>query len=824
MSPTANFKAFAAKSSSKKVVLVEQDLYDPTTNTTHAAGDLTPLGVWSSHQYGTRPSESPASQPYAARVMKSMRIKRSLVAGNRMRGRSIPTVGVVELANTDGGLSGLSDYSAEGQALSVRIGEAGMDYADFEPFFDGLTVSLKSSTDGRKWTIVPAGLEKKFDRPLMKDHRYYGLGPAIFFDSASSEKVVVTHGSYQNPTTSVCVEAYIRTNAIGAVQGVVSKGALNASASWNMWLDASGDLRFLIREDSTTTAYQVTSTSPLVADTWYRVTGQWDGTDIRVYVEGILDCTPTAFSGTPQAGVVDLTLAATSAVNYFDGEISGVRVWIDTVRTPTEIYANAFRELDEDDTTGLALYLKCNEAFGTSTYDDLNDLEGTFTNTPDWATTFTGGEELAGKPRPSSFGEVPNREMVQVDPVGLWFDGHFRSCEAFYAVREGGGKLIPLKTDTASDIDFRTSPRNRIYTAGAVNFRAYAPGQTITISGSASNNGDLVVSFVDEVRGRWIQTTTAPTIEAAGASVTVATKSATHEYTPSEATGRVQLENVPTYPITCTMRGDNVGGYVTTLADIMQRIAEDLIGIDGGDIGSGFAAMASAYPGRACYATHLSDEGADMIMDRLATSFGGNWGFEVGTNDLQLGVVGEPDAGIADAKRLYVDDTNAFSIERLSKVMPVKKTIVEYNPNFRQLTWDELVGAVQSDATGRGQRLRDFLLGTHSEVENDPELSATGSPTADEEYPIGDELDRIKSYGIRRRRALSICNEQFDLHRKTGREIFRVKIGLIGHNVDFRDSTVFITDDRWDSTADEKPCQMISFDASERDCVLECYG
>jgi hypothetical protein len=432
-----------------------------------------------------------------------------------------------------------------------------------------------------------------------------------------------------------------------------------------------------------------------------------------------------------------------------------------------------------------------------------------------WASTLEGPPELQGKPKPTSFGEVPHRHAIQVDQILRVYQVHHRAIEGLDGVYEGGNKLIPLHSVSGATIQFLAG-KKRIVGLGGQNMRPLAPGQSVTVSGSASNSGALTVARVDEEEGRWIETVEALVNESPGASVTVATTTDTHDYVPDLATGSFTLVAPATLPVTARLRGDNVGGYVSTVPNIMERIAVDYVGWDPARIGASFAAVAAAHPAVACYATGVEHEQAADCMSRLAVSIGSTWAVDP-SGDLEVDVTEPPPAleDVDPADLLDLDPRSLLSLEREDSPQAVSRCLANFRPNFARLTWDQLAEFVQSEPTLR--QWAEYITSEGLQVTNDD--SSTDEPL----NPLSKPQDEIDCYLIDRAATRAVTVRQFALH-GVDREVFRARMKLQGYTVNPRTAIVRLVDPRWATTVEGKLCRVIEREGSRTNTVLGVWG
>ncbi|MBI3583168.1 MAG: DUF2341 domain-containing protein [Nitrospinae bacterium] len=112
-------------------------------------------------------------------------------------------------------------------------------------------------------------------------------GNAMTFASASSQYVSVSNYPDLNPSTSITVEAWVSLSDTGAEHVILSKN--------NQYL-----LRYSTNNKFSFYLYDGTDWEPGVhsatlpsSNTWYHVVGTWDGTNQKIYVNGVLENTVT---------------------------------------------------------------------------------------------------------------------------------------------------------------------------------------------------------------------------------------------------------------------------------------------------------------------------------------------------------------------------------------------------------------------------------------------------------------------------------------------------------------------------------------------------
>ncbi|WP_159946465.1 LamG-like jellyroll fold domain-containing protein [Polaribacter septentrionalilitoris] len=212
------------------------------------------------------------------------------------------------------------------------------------------------------------------------------LNNALNFDGANDQ---VDLGNNLNSTldnlNTFTVEAWVKpeTNTgLGVIVGNYHNGVGNMqfllrrdNANYTFWVDDSTGFK------------NVTATGAVNIGTWTHIAGVWDGSQTRIYVNGVLSGTTTGITGASFITTANPIRIGFNNVNEnFDGDIDEVRIWSD-VRNVTEINNLKSTELNgaEDNLLG---YYNFNKGIpngtntGETTLLDLstNNNHGTVSN------------------------------------------------------------------------------------------------------------------------------------------------------------------------------------------------------------------------------------------------------------------------------------------------------------------------------------------------------------------------------------------------------------------------------------------------------------
>ncbi len=164
------------------------------------------------------------------------------------------------------------------------------------------------------------------------------VGQSLQFDGVN-DYVSIPNSTALNPTY-MSVSAWIKTSATGIYQQIIAKDQCRANCTtsfnrvWQFRVSSANKAEFIPFNTNSTPTWQLITGSTTVTDgQWHHLVGTWDGTTVRLYVDGVSDATPAAFSGSLASGKTNPVfigaddLADTGTQDYFRGAIDEVRLY-----------------------------------------------------------------------------------------------------------------------------------------------------------------------------------------------------------------------------------------------------------------------------------------------------------------------------------------------------------------------------------------------------------------------------------------------------------------------------------------------------------------
>jgi len=206
------------------------------------------------------------------------------------------------------------------------------------------------------------------------------------------DEINVADATSLNPTDALTVEVWIKAdkweNAIHEGT-VICKQVGDPDRGYCLTAAANGKAEFTV---SINEGWKSATTDEImVVGTWYHLAGVYDGSTVKIYVNGVLQTTTDVTGVHSVSTGTDLYIGdnPTWGGRNFEGIIDDIRIW-NVARTETEILENFEKELAGTE-TGLAAYWNLNEGTGTVVADATSNAnDGTLSamEENDWVASF----------------------------------------------------------------------------------------------------------------------------------------------------------------------------------------------------------------------------------------------------------------------------------------------------------------------------------------------------------------------------------------------------------------------------------------------------
>lgn len=202
-----------------------------------------------------------------------------------------------------------------------------------------------------------------------------GIKPENGIDLDGTDDIISAGNSVAsdlNGLSNVTVEAWVKpetTAGLGVIAGNYNYPVNNNELQ--ILLRRSGDAYEFYVDGGLGYEGVITSAGTVIPGVWQHVAGTWDGTTLRIYINGVELNSITTTNGSNLISTTNSLVIGNNAINEsFSGIIDDVRIWT-TTRTATEVGQNMTDCLTGSE-TGLIAYYKLNELSGSTLVSDAS--------------------------------------------------------------------------------------------------------------------------------------------------------------------------------------------------------------------------------------------------------------------------------------------------------------------------------------------------------------------------------------------------------------------------------------------------------------------
>ncbi|MDX2248733.1 MAG: LamG-like jellyroll fold domain-containing protein [Bacteroidia bacterium] len=239
-----------------------------------------------------------------------------------------------------------------------------------------------------------------------------GSGSAINLDGIN-DYVNIPNTAALNPTAAITVEAWIKADTWGVnpwSNSIVNKeGWALGSQGYTLRCGQNGKLSFNF--GAAGSWHEAVSASLMTTGKWYHVAGTYDGSTIRIFINGEQVATQLYF-GTMAVGSYDVRIGelaySAGGSRPFDGQIDEVRIWNQSIPVGTLRQWMCKKVTSSHPSfAGLVGYWQMDAGTGNTVAGGAGTtISGTLTNGPTWVTSSAPiGDE--------------SKQQYNANPVGL---------------------------------------------------------------------------------------------------------------------------------------------------------------------------------------------------------------------------------------------------------------------------------------------------------------------------------------------------------------------------------------------------------------------
>jgi len=247
----------------------------------------------------------------------------------------------------------------------------------FSPTSPGLYV-IKSWTD-LPFDAAPGNDTAMSTLQIVDYSTITNAGIRLQFDG-NDDHITVTNTPILNPGLTFTVEGWFNPAVLGSTRTLISKDSSTTAQSFNLSLNAAGNVVFAVNTQSGLAT--ATSTTTLTTNTWYHIAASYDGTTMKIYVNG------AEVGATTQTGFVvgnngPLYIGRTGGTTpfSFSGGMEEIKIW-NSARTAAQIREGMHTSITPFSDGNLVCYLRFDEGVGSHYTADAsgNCNHGTLVN------------------------------------------------------------------------------------------------------------------------------------------------------------------------------------------------------------------------------------------------------------------------------------------------------------------------------------------------------------------------------------------------------------------------------------------------------------
>lgn len=286
---------------------------------------------------------------------------------------------------------------------------------------------------------------------------------------------------------TITVSAWIYQTAQTNYDRILNTGWANNGA-WLLGINTSYKPNFVIKTNDI--QYTASDADTISTDSWHHLVGVYDGSYVRLYVDGIAQTPAVCNNCDLDNGSSNIRISDSGTTEGFTGKIDEVRIY-NRALSPKEV-----RDL-YNWAPGPVGYWKMDEGMGTSAYDTSgNDNTGTLTNSPSWTQgQYGGGIKFTDNNDYVTFG----------NPSILNFGNNNNFTIGFWAKTNNTNNKFPIYHGYASNPGYFFYGRTFGITDGTdysttASDEEWRDGNWHYITGTVDRDNDIIAYYIDGIQ------------------------------------------------------------------------------------------------------------------------------------------------------------------------------------------------------------------------------------------------------------------------------------------------------------------------------------
>jgi hypothetical protein len=115
---------------------------------------------------------------------------------------------------------------------------------------------------------------------------WWKIWNAKYFNWSSDYITLPNSQSFNWQMNSITVNAWVKMNTLGGLYEIVGRHTDGNNAQWSLRVDESWKIQFLLKGS----VFSNTVSNKVIADdVWHLITGTYDGSNVKIYIDGNLD-------------------------------------------------------------------------------------------------------------------------------------------------------------------------------------------------------------------------------------------------------------------------------------------------------------------------------------------------------------------------------------------------------------------------------------------------------------------------------------------------------------------------------------------------------